>query len=165
MRRVAITLWNRTFTALVSWFWRLPLGKGVASTIYLIWWVRLSSVISTLLNTINQIIHTPCPWAEQVWDHWDNGTVMDIILGSSSLSSSSGEMLRRCVQIGLLCVQDSPADRPTMSAVNVMMLNNSNTLPQPSRARPPVINTPGPAGASTGTRSQNDVSITELEPR
>ncbi|CAN6236364.1 unnamed protein product [Urochloa humidicola] len=47
--------------------------------------------------------------------------------------------LRRCIQIGLLCVQEVPNDRPFMSEV-VEMLNNSNSnLASP---RPPMVQWP-----------------------
>ena len=36
----------------------------------------------------------------------------------------------RAVQVGLLCVQQSPEDRPTMSTV-VLMLTSDISLPQP----------------------------------
>jgi hypothetical protein len=40
--------------------------------------------------------------------------------------------LERCVQIGLLCVQQLPDDRPTMSAV-VTMLNSGSTEINPPK--------------------------------
>ena len=41
--------------------------------------------------------------------------------------------LERCVQIGLLCVQQSPDDRPTMSAVVAMLNSNSLQIRAPKR--------------------------------
>lgn len=37
----------------------------------------------------------------------------------------------RCIQIGLLCVQKHPEDRPTMSVVLLMLDSETATLPQP----------------------------------
>lgn len=36
----------------------------------------------------------------------------------------------RCIQVGLLCVQQRPQDRPDMSSV-VLMLNGEKLLPKP----------------------------------
>ena len=41
--------------------------------------------------------------------------------------------LERCVQIGLLCVQQSPDDRPAMSAVVAMLNSNSLQIRAPKR--------------------------------
>ncbi|GMP75067.1 hypothetical protein CsSME_00032283 [Camellia sinensis var. sinensis] len=37
----------------------------------------------------------------------------------------------KCIQIGLLCVQQRPEDRPTMSSVVSMLDNGSAMLPRP----------------------------------
>lgn len=38
----------------------------------------------------------------------------------------------RCIHIGLLCVQENAADRPTMASVVLMLSSFSLTLPVPS---------------------------------
>ncbi|CAI0431240.1 unnamed protein product [Linum tenue] len=48
------------------------------------------------------------------------------------VSALSHQVMTRCIQIGLLCVQESPVDRPTMSDV-VFMLGNATTLPSPKK--------------------------------
>nr|AGN12770.1 Lal2 S-domain receptor kinase [Leavenworthia alabamica] len=55
-----------------------------------------------------------------IWDSWSKGKVLEIVdpvLKDSSLSSLQEEEIRRCVQIGLLCVHESPEDRPTMTLI------------------------------------------------
>ena len=37
------------------------------------------------------------------------------------------------VQIGLLCVQERPKDRPTMSSVVLMLGSDEMTIPQPKK--------------------------------
>ncbi|CAI0431230.1 unnamed protein product, partial [Linum tenue] len=68
-----------------------------------------------------------------VWELWKEGRAMDIV-DSSTLggSDSTDQVMTRCIQIGLLCVQESPVDRPTMSDV-VFMLGNATTLPSPKK--------------------------------
>ena len=46
--------------------------------------------------------------------------------------SCSRSEVMRCILIGLLCVQDHVTDRPTMSAV-VLMLSSEMDLPQPKQ--------------------------------
>lgn len=46
-------------------------------------------------------------------------------------TSSANEVLR-CIHIGLLCVQEDPADRPTMSSVVAMLTSNSMALAEPT---------------------------------
>lgn len=41
--------------------------------------------------------------------------------------------LERCVQIGLLCVQQSPDDRPTMPSVLAMLNDRSSQILGPKR--------------------------------
>ena len=39
----------------------------------------------------------------------------------------------RCLHIGLLCVQEDAADRPTMSTVVLMLGSDTMTLPKPTQ--------------------------------
>ena len=41
--------------------------------------------------------------------------------------------MMKCMHIGLLCVQESVADRPTMASVVHMLNSDSVTLPEPSK--------------------------------
>uniref|UniRef100_A0A453T8M0 Protein kinase domain-containing protein n=3 Tax=Aegilops tauschii TaxID=37682 RepID=A0A453T8M0_AEGTS len=56
----------------------------------------------------------------KVWEHWTTGTVMKVVDPCMNGSFSEKEVLK-CVHIGLLCVQGNPVDRPTMSAVVIML--------------------------------------------
>ena len=73
----------------------------------------------------------------------------------------------RCIQVGLLCVQQDSEDRPTMAAI-VFMLSGETSPPAPkqpafvfrknlcSNADPSVLN---------GSCSINDVTITKFQAR
>ncbi|KNA13744.1 hypothetical protein SOVF_114030 [Spinacia oleracea] len=63
------------------------------------------------------------------WRNWKEGTAWNLV-DPVLLGGSRTEILR-CIHIGLLCVQESPADRPTMSAVDHMLNTNSVTLEAP----------------------------------
>ncbi|KAG2689528.1 hypothetical protein I3760_09G142700 [Carya illinoinensis] len=54
-------------------------------------------------------------------------------LPSYSEGTASNIVNSRMSRIGLLCVQENAADKPTMAMVVVMLNNGSNTLPAPSR--------------------------------
>ncbi|TKY59365.1 G-type lectin S-receptor serine/threonine-protein kinase [Spatholobus suberectus] len=56
----------------------------------------------------------------EIWDLWREGRAMEIVDQSLGESCSDHEV-QRCIQIGLLCVQDYAADRPSMSAVVFML--------------------------------------------
>ncbi|CAI0467960.1 unnamed protein product [Linum tenue] len=104
-----------------------------------------------------------------VWELWKEGRAMDIV-DSSTLggSDSTDQVMTRCVQIGLLCVQESPVDRPTMSDV-VFMLGNATTLPSPKK---PAFILQGKyddmdtiATGSSAIPSTNRVTLSTLVPR
>ncbi|KAB5534157.1 hypothetical protein DKX38_017243 [Salix brachista] len=65
------------------------------------------------------------------WRNWREGTAHDII--DPVLSSGSAIEMKRCIHIGLLCVQENAADRPTMASVVLMLSNSSLTLQIPSQ--------------------------------
>ena len=108
------------------------------------------------------------------------GTVEELVDPSLGDRSPPAGQTLKLVNIGLLCVQDNPADRPTMSTVNVMLGSSTVSLQAPSRPTFCVGETEGfsdmyseayPRGShSQYTRdskamSPNEVSLTELEPR
>ncbi|PWA49947.1 protein kinase-like domain, Concanavalin A-like lectin/glucanase domain protein [Artemisia annua] len=70
--------------------------------------------------------------SEFAWKTWRNGTPLDMI--DTTLKTGSGSLRDtiRCIHIGLLCVQENAADRPTMASVVLMLNSLSLTLPVPS---------------------------------
>ncbi|KAJ0097423.1 hypothetical protein Patl1_27502 [Pistacia atlantica] len=82
--------------------------------------------------------------------------------------------MMRCIRIGLLCVQENVANRPTMASVVLMLTSCSVSLPVPSKpaflmqsnskeddSESPMLDHNGHYVQS----SLNEVSITELEGR
>lgn len=76
----------------------------------------------------------------------------------------------RFIHIGLLCVQENVAKRPTMSLVIQWLGSDTITIPLPTTA---AFTTHLPLGAiasdqakgQAGALSLNELSITELSPR
>ncbi|GMJ14620.1 cysteine-rich RLK (RECEPTOR-like protein kinase) 26 [Hibiscus trionum] len=64
------------------------------------------------------------------WKNWREATTVNLI--DPALRVSSKSEITRCLHIGLLCVQENVADRPTMASVVIMLNSNSLTLPMPS---------------------------------
>ena len=75
----------------------------------------------------------------------------------------SHEVLR-CIQIGLLCVQENAMDRPTMLAI-ILMLCSETTLPSPKQPMFIFRRPTNDLGSNTGggSYSINDVTITKVE--
>ncbi|KAF2303571.1 hypothetical protein GH714_019250 [Hevea brasiliensis] len=66
-----------------------------------------------------------------VWELWSEGRALELIDLSLKESYIPHEV-SRCIQIGLLCVQEDAMDRPTMLVV-VLMLNSEMALPSPKQ--------------------------------
>ena len=63
---------------------------------------------------------------------WNNGRaleVKDVCLEDSFIESQ----VLRCMQVGLLCVQMFPKDRPEMSSAVFMLANEGQLLPRPKK--------------------------------
>ncbi|ONM05022.1 G-type lectin S-receptor-like serine/threonine-protein kinase B120 [Zea mays] len=68
--------------------------------------------------------------ALQAWRLWKDGESLEFMDQSIADTSNAAEVLK-CIQIGLLCVQEQPKRRPTMSAVTTMLTCENPTLPEP----------------------------------
>ena len=91
---------------------------------------------------------------------------MDIIDPSLEKSYPANEVLR-CIQIGLLCVEESTRDRPSMLNI-IFMFGNDSALPLPKHpAFTSNITYKGEDQSSSSGRplSVNDVTVTMLQPR
>ncbi|TVU32355.1 hypothetical protein EJB05_24080, partial [Eragrostis curvula] len=67
------------------------------------------------------------------WESWNQHKINELL--DSAVTQPEPELLlelEKCVQVGLLCVQQSADDRPTMSAV-VTMLNNTSLIHRPKK--------------------------------
>lgn len=109
-------------------------------------------------TTMSDHIHCNCV---QTWLLWNGGKtleLMDACLKDSSLESQ----VLRCIQVGLLCVQKLPADRPTMSSVVFMLGNEEALLPQPKQ---PGFFIGRSCEGDKGCYTENAVSLTMPEGR
>ncbi|KAJ1698183.1 hypothetical protein LUZ63_006695 [Rhynchospora breviuscula] len=97
------------------------------------------------------------------WRLWQSGKALQILDSTVSGPCPVPELLR-CIQVGLLCVQECPEDRPTMASVS-NMLSSDIALPQPKK---PVVCTRIGNIIQTQlseSRSVYGVTVTDLQGR
>lgn len=74
--------------------------------------------------------------------------------------------VKRCIKVGLLCVQNSADDRPMMSSVLLMLSSEDTVLPQPKKPGFFLQNSRRflPSGGEESS-SSNAISMTDIEAR
>lgn len=111
----------------------------------------------------------------QVWRQWSEQITLSILDPNIKGTYSEYEVIK-CIQIGLLCVQQFPDDRPTMVTIVSYLNNDFNELPTPQEPAFLLhgqMHTKGIPQDSSSSRSINtctpltfnDLSITEFLPR
>ncbi|KAF2304025.1 hypothetical protein GH714_026451 [Hevea brasiliensis] len=103
-------------------------------------------------------------YAWTLWSESKGIRMIDEALADSF--SSSG--VSRCVNVGLLCVQDNAADRPTMSAIVSMLTGEKSKLPEPKQPTftfQNISNNSHFQSQSKSTWSVNNVTESIIEPR
>ncbi|KAG6778603.1 hypothetical protein POTOM_014941 [Populus tomentosa] len=109
------------------------------------------------------------------WKQWKIGAAMELVDPSLGDSYSRNE-ITRCLHIALLCVQEDPNDRPTLTSVVLMLTSFSISLPLLREASsfeqsmtisslPLTELESDKSNIKSKPLSVNDVSITELYPR
>ncbi|XP_019441554.1 PREDICTED: cysteine-rich receptor-like protein kinase 10 [Lupinus angustifolius] len=67
---------------------------------------------------------------KHAWTKWTEQTPLEL-LDPNMVGSYSEEEVIKCIQIGLLCVQDDPDERPTMATIVFYLNSPSTNLPSP----------------------------------
>jgi hypothetical protein len=104
----------------------------------------------------------------QAWKQLRSGTPLELLDPTVRNSCSRNEVVR-CIQMGLLCVQEDPENRPTMATI-VLMLNSYSaaTLPLPKQPAFLLHSRTMPSKAvdnSSVSLSINEPSFTKIYPR
>ncbi|XP_027348569.1 G-type lectin S-receptor-like serine/threonine-protein kinase At4g03230 isoform X1 [Abrus precatorius] len=96
------------------------------------------------------------------WHLWKEGRAMEFMDQTVCQTCNADECLK-CVNVGLLCLQEDPNERPTMSNVVFMLGSESNTLPSPKEPAFVVRRCPS-SRASTSSKletfSRNELTVT-----
>ncbi|KAM0952314.1 putative protein kinase RLK-Pelle-DLSV family [Dioscorea sansibarensis] len=95
--------------------------------------------------------------------HWRRETISEILDPSLGGKWSSNQALR-CIQIALLCVQEDPASRPSMSMVVLMLNSHSLSLQAPSMPAF-CVGLSGGVESNAFPMTHNDVTLSAMEPR
>jgi len=95
----------------------------------------------------------------QAWRLWVENKVLDL-MDQSLREVCNADQFLKCVNIGLLCVQEDPNDRPTMSTVVTMLDSEPATIPTPKRTA--FVPTPRGCSSSIDTSSSRPETYTEL---
>ncbi|XP_027360156.1 cysteine-rich receptor-like protein kinase 10 [Abrus precatorius] len=106
------------------------------------------------------------------WMLWKDGAPLELMDPILRKSYTQNEVIRS-IHIGLLCVQEDPADRPTMAAIVLMLDSNTVTLPTPKRpafflntdSNMPKEMQIDESITMSVPKSVNEMSVSEMDPR
>ncbi|XP_052726790.1 cysteine-rich receptor-like protein kinase 10 [Vigna angularis] len=101
------------------------------------------------------------------WNLWCESKGLELMDPSIEKSSVHSEVVK-CMHIGLLCVQEDAADRPTMSSVVHMLASDTMSLPCPTRPAFSVGRAAIERESSSNTSmhySLNEITVSEVIPR
>ncbi|XP_019190010.1 PREDICTED: receptor-like serine/threonine-protein kinase SD1-7 [Ipomoea nil] len=109
-----------------------------------------------------QLSLTLLGWA---WKNWKDGQPLEFVDLAIKESCDSLKVIR-CIEVGLLCVQAIPTDRPIMSDV-VQMLSNDHAAPIPQLKEPAFVSSQSnPIVCISHPNSKNEITISSiLDPR
>ncbi|XVF27802.1 hypothetical protein REPUB_Repub14bG0140100 [Reevesia pubescens] len=105
------------------------------------------------------------------WRNWKEGTALNVVDGFLRGGSGSRSEMTRWIHIGLLCVQENDANRPTMNSVVLMLSDTSVSIPMPSTLAFMLSASTMQSDPSSSTNhnsdqfTRNEVSISTLDPR
>ncbi|XP_057417707.1 G-type lectin S-receptor-like serine/threonine-protein kinase RKS1 [Lotus japonicus] len=126
--------------------------------------VLLLEIIAGKRNTDNDPGRASPNLIGYVWMLWTEGRALDIV--DSTLGQSyPPDVVLRCIQIGLLCVQENAVNRPSMLEV-VFMLGNETPLRGPQK--PAFLfngNRDSQESSSGGGSSVNEITVTTIDAR
>ncbi|CAA2954759.1 G-type lectin S-receptor-like serine threonine-kinase At4g03230 isoform X2 [Olea europaea subsp. europaea] len=67
-----------------------------------------------------------------VWRLWSENKALDLVDPILLESCEKSEVVK-CINVGLLCVEEDPSDRPTMSNVVLMLSGETAVVPVPNQ--------------------------------
>ncbi|XAR65595.1 Non-specific serine/threonine protein kinase [Bertholletia excelsa] len=127
--------------------------------------VILLEVISGRRNTSFYLTEQARSLLAYAWQLWNEGKVLELA-DPLVTESCPTEKVERCIHIGLLCVQEDPAERPAMSSVVVLLESESLELHEPGRPAVSTGRAVHPIARSLNTdTSVNQVTLSSILPR
>ncbi|WZZ88155.1 hypothetical protein YC2023_116734 [Brassica napus] len=135
--------------------------------------VLVLEIISGKINSsFNQTDGSASNLVTHAWRLWRKGSALELV-DSSYRDSYQRNEVTRCIHIALLCVQEDPGDRPTMSKIILLLTSSTVTLQVPHApgfffrsSRDQDLEAEGSDSFGKPIAcSINDASVTELDPR
>ncbi|KAI3690200.1 hypothetical protein L2E82_48175 [Cichorium intybus] len=110
----------------------LEIDGGKGNNLFLFSFASIMSATNdfSVGNKLGQGGFGPVYKAWELWQHGDMLELKDTTLGNTFVV----QQFLRTVHVALLCVQESPTDRPTTSDMISMLLNEATLLPTPNRS-------------------------------
>ncbi|PNX87427.1 G-type lectin S-receptor-like serine/threonine-kinase, partial [Trifolium pratense] len=96
------------------------------------------------------------------WKLWLEDNIISLIDPEVWDACFESSMLR-CIQIGLLCVQELPRERPNISTVVLMLISEITHLPPPGKVA--FVYKQNPRQKSDPSNSNNNVTLSEVQGR
>ncbi|KAI0495145.1 hypothetical protein KFK09_025294 [Dendrobium nobile] len=96
--------------------------------------ILLIEIVSGIRNSTYYNSEVSLNLLGYAWKLWNEDNVMELV-DSSIRSSSSIMEVSKCVNVGLLCIQDRANDRPTMSSVILMLESQSSIHAMPRQPK------------------------------
>ncbi|XP_054784064.1 G-type lectin S-receptor-like serine/threonine-protein kinase At4g03230 isoform X2 [Prosopis cineraria] len=95
------------------------------------------------------------------WRLWTENNLVDLMDRSLSESCNANQFIK-CAQVSLLCVQDEPGDRPTMSQVLIMLESEIASLPNPKQPTFFMTNARGLSSSASSSSKPEGILLTDI---
>ncbi|KDO41727.1 hypothetical protein CISIN_1g0069151mg, partial [Citrus sinensis] len=147
------TFSDPTLSALLHWEMRFNIIIGIARGLLYLHQDSRLRIIHRDLKTSNILLDQ-----EMNPKISDFGLALDMMDQKLHASSKPNEILK-CINVGLLCVQEDPNDRPTMSDVVIMLGSEAMNLATPKRPAF-VIRRGSSSSASSSNKPESNNELT-----
>ncbi|KAH9627132.1 hypothetical protein KSS87_011620 [Heliosperma pusillum] len=130
--------------------------------------VLLLEIISSKKNNGTYSPDRPLNLIGYAWELWRENRGLEFIDSTLTLYEREQEQAMKCMNLGLLCVQENASDRPTMSTVIAMISNEATQLLTPKKPAFFFGNYASQAErpqCDVEQGSLNDASVSEMEAR
>uniref|UniRef100_A0A7C9D197 Serine-threonine/tyrosine-protein kinase catalytic domain-containing protein n=3 Tax=Opuntia streptacantha TaxID=393608 RepID=A0A7C9D197_OPUST len=125
--------------------------------------VLLLEIVSGRKNTTFHRTELSLTLLGHAWKLWNEGQVLSFIDPTVSQPFFQADIIR-CIQVGLLCVQELAKDRPSISTVISMLESEVEHLPNPKK--PPFTDWDiSPDDQHSKSSSANNYSISIIQGR
>ncbi|PIN26565.1 Serine/threonine protein kinase [Handroanthus impetiginosus] len=96
--------------------------------------VIILEIVSGQRNNSFHDLEGPLSLVQFAWELWEQGAELELMDPKlNTLSCDMKDQVRKCIQVGLLCVQSQAVDRPVIEDAVSMLKNETKSLPMPCK--------------------------------